>query len=92
MSLLGHYVVGKTILHLESVDSKDYARTESDDENAEPLDQDVRKWLISDPDIRWTAVLKRKLLGKGMLGSPMWVYQSSEKSYCMARVCCCGSL
>ena len=85
----GHYVVGKTIFHLESVDSKDYARTESYDENAEPLDQDVRKWLISDPNIRWTAVLMRKLLLKGVVGPPLWVFQSSGGECYVAGTCCC---
>jgi hypothetical protein len=87
-----HYIVGKNIFHLQSVNLKDYAQADPDTDNTKQLDQDVRDWLLSDPNIVCTAVLMRKLLERGLLGPPLWVYQSPEQAYCVAEVChCCGS-
>lgn len=87
-----HYIVGGTIFHLQSVNMADYAKVDPEVENTEELDPDVREWLMSDPNIVWTAELMRKLLEKGLLGPPLWVYRSSEGRCYIRETCCCGNV
>ena len=87
-----HYIVRGTIFHLQCVNLEDYTKADPEDENTEELDPDVREWLMSYPNIVWTAELMRKLFEKVPSGSPLWVYRSSEGRCYIRGTCCCGNV